>query len=296
MKYLYYAGCVIPYRAPNYDLSSRRVLEHLGVELVDMPNAGCCGIYVRQVDEFKSIVLSARIWTLAEDEGLDILSPCPGCVSTLLHVRDRLLIDDNLREKVNTDLAEIGRTFHGTQDVKHLLKVLDHDIGLESIRSAIVQPLQSELAAHYGCHLVRPAHELDFEDPELPDIIDRLIEITGAKSVSYPDKMGCCGMNVHGNDTIKASMAGHKLLDVKSAGAQALVTSCPACYLALGLNQRVAEKEWDQEFDMPLMHLPQVLGLALGLQPHELGFELNRPKMNLIKLGIKTNGGTPSES
>jgi heterodisulfide reductase subunit B len=293
MKFLYYTGCVIPYRAPNYDLSTRRVLEYLGVELVDMDEAGCCGIYVRQVDEFKAFVLSARIWTIAESAQMDILSPCPGCVSTLTHVRDHLLADDRLRDKVNATLALTGRTFNGTRNVKHLLKVLDEDIGFDAIRQAIEIPLVGELAAHYGCHLVRPADELDFEDPELPDIIDRLIAVTGAQSLEYPDKMGCCGMNVHGNDLVQVSMAGHKLFDVKSTGAQALVVSCPACYLALGLNQRIAEKAWEEPINLPLMHLPQVLGLAMGISPEELGINQNRPKIDLTLIGIENNGRRP---
>jgi heterodisulfide reductase subunit B len=287
MKFLYYTGCVIPYRAPNYDLSSRRILEHFGVELVDMPDAGCCGIYVRQVDEFKALVLSARIWTTAEAAGLDILSPCPGCVSTLTHVRDRLVADEKLKEQVNATLAQVGRTFKGTGRVKHLLRVLDEDIGLETIRAAIVRPLTGNLAAHYGCHLVRPADELDFQDPELPEILDQLIEMTGAQSLDYHDKMGCCGMNVHGNNKVRSRLAGHKLLDVQAVGAQALVMACPACYLAMGLNQTIIEKSWEQRFDLPVVHLPQLLGLALGLDSDALGLHLNRPKVDLDTLGAR---------
>jgi heterodisulfide reductase subunit B len=290
MRFLYYTGCVIPYRAPNYDLSSRRILEHFGVELVDMLDAGCCGIYVRQVDEFKALVLSARIWTTAEAANLDILSPCPGCVSTLTHVRDELVADERLKGRVNAALAQVGRTFKGTGRVKHLLRVLDEDIGLETIRAAIVHPLTGDLAAHYGCHLVRPAAELKFQDPELPQILDQLIEITGARSLDYPDKMGCCGMNVHGNDGIRSRLAGHKLLDVQAAGAQALVMACPACYLAMGLNQPIVEKSWARRFDLPVVHLPQLLGLALGLDPNALGLNLNRPKVDLEMLGARANG------
>jgi heterodisulfide reductase subunit B len=286
MKYLFYTGCVIPYRAPNYDLSSRRILERLGVELVDMPEAGCCGIYVRQVDELKFLAIAARIWTMAEAEGLDILSPCPGCVSTLKYARDRLNVDDALKVRVNEILAQAGREFHGTRDAKHLLRVLYEDVGLDAIRAAIVRPLHGRLAAHYGCHLVRPAHELAFDDPEDPEVLDRLIEITGVRNVEYPNKMGCCGMNVHGNEPLRGRLAGQKLLDVQAAGAEALVMSCPACYLALGLNQSLAEKAWDQTFGLPVLHFPQLLGLAMGFEPEELGLDRNRPKVDPARLGV----------
>lgn len=286
MRYLYYTGCVIPYRAPNYDLSTRRVLERLGIELVDMPEAGCCGIYVRQVDELKSLVLAARIWAMADDAGLDILSPCPGCVSTLIHARDRLNEDEGLKQEVNAALARAGREFRGTRHAKHLLRVLYEDVGLERIGEAIVRPLGGGLASHYGCHLVRPARELGFDDPEDPVVLDRLIELTGARSVEYQGKMGCCGMNVHGNESLRSRLAGQKLLDVLDAGAQALVMSCPACYLALGLNQSLAEKAWDRPLGVPTIHLPQLLGLAMGLAPEELGLDRNRPKvdLNILKL------------
>ncbi len=294
MKYLYYIGCVIPYRAPNYDLSSRRVLTRLGVELVDMPEAGCCGIYVRQVDEIKSLVMAARIWTMAEAAGLDILSPCPGCVSTLLYTRDRLNADEALKAQVNNALARAGREFRGTREAKHLLRVLYEDIGLEAIRAAIVHPLHGRLAAHCGCHLVRPAQEVAFDDPEDPEVLDRLIEATGVRSLEYPNKMGCCGMNVHGNETMRARLAGQKLLDVQAAGAQALVMSCPACYLALGLNQSLAEKVWQQTFDLPVLHFPQLLGLALGFEPEELGLDRNRPKVDPASFGVRVNGRHPA--
>jgi heterodisulfide reductase subunit B len=294
MKYLYYLGCVIPYRAPNYDLSSRRVLERLGVELVDMPEAGCCGIYVRQVDELKSLVLAARIWTMAEAVGLDILSPCPGCVGTLKYARDRLNGDGALKERVNAVLTRAGREFEGTRDAKHLLRVLYEDVGLEAIRAAIVRPLHGRLAAHYGCHLVRPAHEAAFDDPEDPVVLDRLIDITGVRSVEYASKMGCCGMNVHGNETVRTRLAGQKLLDVQAAGAEALVMACPACYLALGLNQSVAEKAWRQSFDLPVLHLPQLLGLALGFEPEALGMDRNRPRVDPASLGVRANGRLPA--
>ncbi len=294
MKYLYYLGCVIPYRAPNYDLSSRRVLERLGVELVDMPEAGCCGIYVRQVDELKSLVIAARIWTMAESAGLDLLSPCPGCVSTLKYARDRLNADEALKARVNQALARIGREFKGTREAKHILRVLYEDVGLEAIRAATVQPLSGRLAAHYGCHLVRPAHELAFDDPEDPEVLDRLIEAIGVRSLEYPNKMGCCGMNVHGNETMRARLAGQKLLDVQAAGAQALVMSCPACYLALGLNQSLAEKAWRQSFDIPVLHFPQLLGLALGFTPEEMGLDRNRPKVDLASLGLPASQRQPA--
>jgi heterodisulfide reductase subunit B len=290
MRYLYYTGCVTPYRAPNYDMASRRVLERLGVELEDMPAAGCCGIYLRQVDELKWLTLAARIWAMAEAAGLDILSPCPGCVGTLTAARDRLNADEAARERVNRALAAAGHAFRGTQQARHLLRVLHEDVGEAAIRQAIVQPLHGKLAAHYGCHLVRPAHELAFDDPETPEVLDRLIELTGARSVDYPGKMGCCGMNVHGNEPLRARLAGQKLLDVQGAGVQALVMACPACYLALGLNQVLAEKAWERSFNLPVFFLPQLLGLALGCQPAELGLDRNRPKPDLAGLGIGVNG------
>jgi heterodisulfide reductase subunit B len=286
MRFLYYTGCVIPYRAPNYDISSRRLLEHLNVELVDMPDAGCCGIYVRQVNELKSLVLAARIWTMAETAGLDILSPCPGCVSTLLHARNKLNAEEGLKAQVNEILSKTGREFKGTQTAKHILRVLEEDIGLETIQKFITHPLKGNLAAHYGCHLVRPATELEYQDSEVPDILDRLIELTGAQSIDYYDKMGCCGMNVQGNENLRQLLGGRKLIDVKTAGAQALVMSCPACYLALGLNQVLADRTWETAFNLPVIHIPQLLGLAMGMSPQEIGLERNRPKVDLEILGL----------
>ncbi len=294
MRYLYYTGCVIPYRAPNYDQSARAILAHLGVELVEMPDAGCCGIYVRQVDQAKSLTLAARIWSMAEEHSMDILTPCPGCASTLLHARDELLHNAVLRQTVNHALAAAGLEFNGTRDVKHLFRALEEDIGLEAIERAFVRPLSGKLASHYGCHLVRPAREIAYDDPEVPGIIDALIELTGAEAVDYPDKMGCCGMNVHGNQELRARMAGHKLIDIQAEGAASVVTGCPACYLAMGLNQRLAERSWEEEIKLPVLFLPQLLGLAFGLEPEALGISANRPKFELSLVGFSSNGSEAS--
>ncbi|MFQ6015290.1 MAG: CoB--CoM heterodisulfide reductase iron-sulfur subunit B family protein [Anaerolineae bacterium] len=286
MRYFYFTGCVTPYRCSNYDLATRQTMERLDVELVEAVDAGCCGIYIQEVDELKALALSARIWAMAEERELDILSPCPGCVSTLTTARNRLNAEPELKQKVNRILSTIGREFRGTRQVKHPLRVLEEDIGLETIAERISHPLQAEVAAHYGCHLVRPAHELLFDDPEEPQILDHLIEVTGARAVHYYDKMGCCGMNAHGNDAVRYLLSGQKLINAREAGARAVILGCPACYLALGLNQSLVEKAWRAKFALPVLHYPQLLGLALGLRPQEVGLHQNRPAVDPAIFGL----------
>jgi len=274
-KYLIFLGCVIPYRISSYEISARKVLNKVGVELVEMPEFNCCGFPLDPINHDMMLTLAARNLCLAEQQNLNIMTLCNGCFGILNHVNKELNEERKIREKVNGYLKEIGMEFKGTTTVKHLIHVLAEDIGLEKIKEAIRKPLNPlRVAQHIGCHVVRPAKYVGFDDPENPTVLKNLIRVTGAECLSYMDETECCGAPIIGvNDKIPLQLAREKLDHVRAVGAQALITVCPFCHMMYDLNQPRIERVFNEKFGIPVLHYPQLLGLAMGFSPDELAFK-----------------------
>jgi heterodisulfide reductase subunit B len=269
LKYLLFLGCVIPYRITGYEISARKVLERLGVELVEMPEFNCCGLPIDSVDHDAMLLLAARNLCLAEQQNLNILTLCPGCAGTLRKVNRSLQEDKKLKERVNGHLKEIGMEFQGGKiAVKHLIQALIEDVGIEKVKDAVVKPLtRLKVAEHNGCHILRPAKYVGFDDPENPVLLTQLIE-------DYMYETDCCGAPVIGvNDKIPLYLAGDKLRNIKAVDAQALITVCPFCHMMFDINQPRIERLLSEQFGIPVMHYPQLLGLAMGLTPKELAID-----------------------
>lgn len=279
-KYLIYLGCVIPYRVSSYEISARRVLDKLGVELVEMPEFNCCGLPLEPLSHEMMLILSARNLAVAEQTGLNILTLCPGCSSTLKKTNKSLKENKALREEVNSHLRKTGLEFKGSIEVRHISQVLIEDIGIDNLRKAITRPLKNlRVAGHSGCHLSRPRKYIEFEDPENPRALKMLIGATGAKIIEYLGETECCGSTIAAFDEkISLSLVREKLMHVKEAGADALITVCPACHIMYDTNQLRAEKIFSEKYDIPVLHYTQLLGLAMGMRPEELGFEELRVK------------------
>lgn len=280
-KYAYYLGCTIPFRESNYDLSTRKVMGNLDVELVDLKGAGCCGLYYEQINELTHLAMSARVISMAESLGLDLMVLCNGCNGSLVKARNKLVENPELRDKVNEILADIDREFRGTSEIKHVIRILYEDIGIDEIKKTVKNPLNVKVAAHYGCHLLKPSEQIKFDDPREPKSLDELIEVTGAKSVDYFDKNLCCGGFVLGADKdIAYNMTGQKLQNVKDVGADLMITACPFCHVMYDANQRAIENELQKKFGIPVLHYPQLLGLAMGFNARDLALEQNRVRVN----------------
>ncbi|HVO37296.1 MAG TPA: CoB--CoM heterodisulfide reductase iron-sulfur subunit B family protein [Candidatus Acidoferrum sp.] len=283
-KYLIFLGCAIPYRVVSFEISARKVLDKLGVELVEMPEFNCCGLPLDPVSHEMMLILAARNLALAEQKGLNILTLCPGCAGTLKKVNRMLKKDPALCKEINKRLKEIGLEFKGTVDAKHLMQAMIEDIGLEKIKDSVKRPLTSlKVAEHNGCHILRPKEYIGFDDPEDPKTLKTLIEATGATCLDYMDETECCGApSVGVSDKIALQLARDKLTHVKAVDAQAMVTICPYCHIMYDTNELRIEKMFNETYGIPIVHYPQLLGLAMGLKPEELGF--NELKVDASKL------------
>jgi len=296
MKYALFLGCTVPVRAQNYELATRKVAQKLGIELVDINDFGCCGFPVKSVNREAATLLAARNLSLAEEQGLNLLTLCSACTGILTEVNHEFKENEELKNRVNEKLSSaIGRKYQGTVEVKHLSRMLYEDLGLEKIKEAVVQELSgSSFAPHYGCHYTKPSEIYGrFDDPEHPQSLDRLIEVTGAKPLWYEDRTECCGGAILGIDEPTAlKIAKAKLDHVKSVGANGLVLICPFCDVMYEQNQKKIGKQSEIDYELPIIYYPQLLGLALGIPQTELGFNINRvkPKELLEKFGGNGTG------
>ncbi|MCW4024454.1 MAG: CoB--CoM heterodisulfide reductase iron-sulfur subunit B family protein [Candidatus Bathyarchaeota archaeon] len=292
-KYLIFLGCAVPYRVSSYEISSRKVLAKLGIELVEMPEFNCCGLPLDAVSHETMLILAAKNLALAEQQGLDILTLCPGCAGTLKKVNKILKEDTALKDQINSHLKEAGLEFKGTIQTKHLLQVLKEDVGYDKIRDAVTRPLTDlKVAEHNGCHILRPKEYIGFDDPEDPQTLKELVEATGATCLDYIDETECCGApSVGVSDKIALQLARNKLNHIKMVDAQALITICPFCHIMYDTNELRIEKMFNEVYGIPILHYPQLLGLALGMSPDELAFGDLRVKASKIMEQI-TQGAT----
>lgn len=281
MKYALFLGCTVPVRALNYEVSARKVAHKLNIEVVDINDFSCCGFPVKSVDRDTFLLMAAKNLSLAEEKGLDICSLCSACTSVLTEANKELKEDEDLRKRINKELSVLGREYEGKIKVKHFARILYEDVGLDKIRENLRVDLSKfSFAAHYGCHYLKPSEIYEgFDDPENPKTLDELIELTGAKSVPYEDKKRCCGGGILGIDEMTAlRVAKTKLDHIKSAGADAVCLICPFCSIMYEGSQKKIEREFEAEYNLPVLYYPQILGLALGIPQDELGFRMNRVK------------------
>jgi heterodisulfide reductase subunit B len=265
----------VPVRAQHYELSARGVAHTLDIELVDMPGASCCGFPMKAVDAETSLLLAARNVALASQMNLDVVTLCNSCTAMLSDAQ--LQLED---KEFHAKFKELGLSYPHKVKVRHFVRMLYEDIGIQNIRKAVKKPLkQLKIMAHYGCHYMRPYHLYGFDNTEVPHTLDELVRATGANSMDYRDKKMCCGGSVLGIDEeLAVTMANHKLKIAKDEGADALVSICPFCTVMYEDNQRKAEAKFNTKYGIPVLYYPQLLALSFGLDSSAVGFRFNRIK------------------
>ena len=281
MAWALYLGCTVPVRNLNYEASVRKTAARLGVDLVDLPDFGCCGFPLKSLSIDKSLVIAARNLALAQEAGCDIIAICSACAATLAEAEHTLAHNPDLAAQVNRELEKTGHTYTGGVKVRHYSRMLFEEIGPEAIRQAVTRPLSGfRFAPHYGCHYLKPSTVMDnFDPPETPRSLSELIDALGAEAVDYPGLKDCCGGGVLGvNEELAQKMAFRKLEQLDRIGVDGLVVICPFCNVMFEGQQKTIAKKMGSKLKVPLFFYTQLLGLALGLDSQELGFKLNRIK------------------
>jgi heterodisulfide reductase subunit B len=284
-SYALFLGCTIPARQPNYELSARKAFTKLGIELVDLSNMTCCAPPpIQSIDLKSSLATAAYNICLAEEADLDLVTLCSGCFESLAMANTTLKTNMKLKDEINKALAEAGKEFTGSKEVKHFLQVILEDVGIARIRQQATKPLTNlKVAPFYGCHALRPSELLQLDDPERPTILEQLIEALGAEAIEYRNKLKCCGGLLRGSsDELALKLAKEKLLNASKAGADCISTLCPFCFVALDIGQIQIRGKFKEDYNIPIMHYSELLAVALGVEPKELALETHKIKTDKI--------------
>ncbi len=273
-------GCTIPARFPFIEKSVRTVLESLELPYRDVDGFTCCPekSLVNNVDHGLWTLTAARNVALADEMELNVVSPCTGCISNLATVRGELNSNPQQKAEANLLLKEIGREFKGESGLKHLVPFLHDDVGVLGLKRNLKKSFKGmKFAIHYGCHMMRPSHALKSDDPLDPKKFDNLVRALGGESMNYMTKLTCCGQGLDRVDQHEnaLSLARVKLGELRTLGADAMVLCCPSCYLQFDNNQFLMEKD-GEKFSIPVFYLTDLIGLAIGHSPEELGLGSHR--------------------
>jgi heterodisulfide reductase subunit B len=285
MKFALFLGCQIPIRLKQYEASSRAIFERLGVGLIDIEEFNCCGYPLRNI-EFKAFLLSsARNLALAEKKKLNVMTLCQCCYGSLKKADFLLKENDSLRKEANTVLEREGLRYKGEVEVKHLLSVLHQEVGIEAIKKKMTKTFKGlKIAAHYGCHVLRPSKVVRFDDPVGPSIFDQLVEATGAESIAWPMRLECCGAPLWGiHDELSMDLTLKKLNDGKESGAEYLCVACPYCHLQFDAVQKKIISQRGVDHPLPSILYPQLLGLSMGIDSETLGLKMNEIPISEIE-------------
>lgn len=278
LNYAYYPGCAAKQIQKEADWSAQAICTEVGIKLHDMPGATCCGSgNLQEHDLAAALCVNARIFSQAEEMGMDIVTICNTCLQTFTYANHRFQHEPDLLEQVNGILQKAGvRPYAGTIDVKHLIWVLVDDLGVEALQKHISNPLNGlKVAPFYGCHAMRPNQIFQGRGGtvEGPKYLDKIIETIGGESVDYYGKDKCCGFHTMlVNEEEFLHMSGGHSQQAKEAGAEVMISPCTLCDMALGAYQSRSEKALGRRIDLPEMNVAQLVGAAMGMDEKTLGF------------------------
>ena len=284
MKYLYYPGCSLKSTGKAYEESLLRVLAALEVPIAELDDWNCCGATAYMaVDENKAFALAARNLALAEHENgeqgaggavngaAQVVAPCAACYLVLMKTQRYLETLPAVKRVVGGALREAGLDYQGTARVRHPLDVIVNDVTLARVTARVTRPLAGyRVACYYGCQIVRPFAV--FDDMRNPQTLEQLMAALGAETIRWPLATRCCGGSLTGTvHEIGVEMSYNVLKEARRQGANVIATTCPLCQFNLESYQGEMRKQFRDDFTMPVVYFTQLMGLAFGLKPADLG-------------------------
>jgi succinate dehydrogenase / fumarate reductase cytochrome b subunit len=278
LHYALYTGCTAKQSTPELLSSTLAVAEKLDIEITILEEASCCGAsHLQDFDQFLAHVLNARNICYAEKLGLTMITICNTCQLNSAMTKHALDSDPELKARVNEKLAEVGLEYKGTSEIKHFLYALIDEYGLDNIKDKVTTPLSHfNIAPFYGCHNIRPSELHGQDNPYNPTSLDNLIDALEGNPVDYSSKNRCCGFHVElqANHTSEV-LAGNALVDAIDNNADMMVTPCPLCHLKMDTYQDSIGKVMGRDIELPVLHMPQMVALALGCSQKELGLDFH---------------------
>jgi len=279
-RYAYYPGCSLEKNARAYHVSAMVVAEKLDIELTEVPDWNCCGATEYfAIAALPAYALVARNLALAESmptkgDGRHLVAPCSACFLNLSKTDHYMTESPDLAAQVNEALAAGGLHYDpGSVFVRHLLDVIVDDIGYETVMDRVEKPLFGlRVAPYYGCLVTRPDYNHIHNEPEHPFCLDDLLSALGATVIDYPVKTACCGghMTQISEDTA-LELIRRLLKSAADYNADIIVALCPMCQLNLDGYQAQVNKHFGTDYHIPILYFTQVMGLAFGATPEEVG-------------------------
>jgi heterodisulfide reductase subunit B len=273
IKIPYFPGCTLSTKAVGFDVAGRAAAEALGFELVELSQWNCCGAtFPMAIDNELALVGPTRILLQAQQEGARLVTLCSICYNVLKRTAGFLQENEEKRERINLFVEE---AYAGGVQVLHLLEILRDELGFEALGARIEKPLEGlQVAPYYGCLLLRPQSEIGLDDPDEPTILHDLLASLGCEVVDFPNKTECCGSYL----TVSAATAAEELAytilrSAQREGAEVAVTSCPLCQFNLDYRQAEMDRKHPDFTPLPVLYFTQLLGIALGLDSTDYGFE-----------------------
>ncbi len=283
MTYGFFLGCIMPMRYPGIESATRHMFDTIGIEYEDVDSFSCCpapGV-TRSFDQDTWLTLASRNLAVAEQKNLDIIVICNGCYGSLFDAAHILKENPDKLAKVNESLKQVGMEYNAGVNVRHFADVLYNEVGVENIKSKVVKEMDHIKAAiHYGCHFLKPSKLKNLDDPERPKILEELIEAVGAQNIEYRDKNMCCGAGggVRARvPEVSMEITKDKLENIKQTEANCILNVCPFCHLQYDRGQ----KDLGEGYDLPVLHLSQLYGMAMGIEKDKLGLDTHYITVNL---------------
>ncbi len=292
MKYAYFPGCSAESTARDMHQSTLAVAEALGIEMIEPKGWTCCGATAgHQTDRVLAASLPAANLVKIKDMGLDCVVNCAACYNKMKAANYEVSTEPEIRKKVGD---AIGRDYDGSVKIRHFIEILLETVGNGKIHNVFKHPLKGlKVACYYGCLLVRPPKVTNFDDPENPKSLDKLVKAAGGEPIEWPYKLECCGGGLSLSRTDVVVNLTDSILDMaKSSGADCIAVSCPMCQVNLDLRQQDLKKQNGHNYQMPIVYITQLLGIALGISSEKLGLnKLMVPAARVLeKVGSSSNG------
>ena len=263
LSYTYYPGCSLHSTGVEYGLSTRAVFQRLGMELTELPDWNCCGASsAHALNHTLALALPARNLALAQEAGRDLVTPCAACFNRMKSADYAMRNDHAAREKLE-DLLDFSYT--GEVNVRPVMAVLFEDFGTDKIAAQVKRPLKGlKVVPYYGCLLVRPPQVVQFDDPDNPQVMAKILRAAGAEVLDWSNATDCCGagLSLSRSDVVQ-SLVGKLAERAREAGADALVTGCPLCQVNLEMRQ--SGNGHTESSKMPAFFITELVGLALGI-------------------------------
>jgi len=289
-KYGLYLGCNIPFKAPDIEQSFRKVFPALGVEVTDLPGAGCCPAWgtAPSFDLTTWCSVSGRNITIAEELCVPIMTGCNSCFGVLSEAKHFIEADPSRKKIVNEKLALINREFKGTSDIYHISHVLHEKVGLEKIKESLTYTLEGlKIAVQPGCHILWPSdvYHVKEKNSFFPTQLKELVEALGASAPHYSRLEACCGMGGMRSTDVEKSLElfKTKLLSIKEeVDPDCIATTCSSCFLQFDMSQKTLKERGEIDFEIPVFYYTQLLALTMGFDPAQVAAISVTPRDALI--------------